>query len=101
MPNPEMTFAIEPHRVLILKRYGRFYIMGNPVFDILYVPDPFDASRTGYIIIDETYTNAAGANPLTMNKLFKMTKDGKLIPALFKTREIAEEVCYACNKVVL
>ena len=91
------SLKIEPNRVIEHPKYGRFYIMGNPEFGVLYVPDPHSEDRTGYIVIDGTYTSAAGVDPLSANKLFRMT-EAKLIPAMFKSRAMAEEVCHLCNK---
>jgi len=93
-----VELKIEPNRIIEISRLGRFYVYGNPTFSVLKIHDPLapDGSRDGFIIIDETLTYSS--NPYELNKLFKMTKD-KLIPALFKSEEMAEEVCFACNRI--
>lgn len=95
----EPKFAIEPNRVIEINNLGKFYVMGKPEFSLLRVTDPLqpDGSRDGYLIIDETISFSS--NPYELNKLWKMTNQGKMIPALFKSREMAEEVCYACNRI--
>jgi hypothetical protein len=90
---------VEPNRIIEINKLGKFYVMGKPEFHVLYVPDLVSPERTGYIIIDDTFTGAAGENVQAANKLMKMTEDRKLIPALFKSREMAEEVCFACNRI--
>lgn len=92
-----LNLKIEPNRVIEINE-RRFYVMGKPEFSLLRVKDPLtpDGSRDGYIIIDEELVPFS--TPYELNKLFRMT-NGKLIPALFKSREMAEEVVYACNRI--
>jgi hypothetical protein len=95
----EPKLEIEPNRVIEINRLGRFYVMGTPTYSVLRIYDPLapDGSRDGFVVIDEELSYSS--NPYELNKLFKMTKDNKLIPALFKSEEMAEEVCYACNRI--
>jgi hypothetical protein len=95
----EPKFQIEPNRVIEINRLGRFYVMGKPKFSVLKIVDPLvpTGERDGFLIIDEEVSFSS--NPYDLNKLFKMTKDNKLIPALFKSEEMAETVCYACNRI--
>jgi hypothetical protein len=94
-----LNIKIEPNRVIEINKLGRFYVLGTPKFSVLEIYDPLvqDKSRNGFIIIDETLS--LSSNPYELNKLFKMTDKGQLVPALFKSREMAEEVCYACNRI--
>jgi hypothetical protein len=93
------TFTVEPNRVIEINKLGKFYVMGKPTFSVLKIHDPLspDGSRDGFIIIDEELSYSS--NPYELNKLFKMLDKGQLIPALFKSEEMAEEVCYACNRI--
>jgi hypothetical protein len=95
----EPRFTIEPNRVIEINRLGRFYVTGMPKFSVLKISDPTvpTGERDGYLIIDETLSFSS--NPYDLNKLFKMTNDRRLIPAIFKSQEMAEEVCYACNRI--
>lgn len=94
-----MPVKIEPNRVIEINRLGRFYVTGQPTFSVLKISDPLvkDGSRDGFLIVDEGLNFSS--SPYELNKLFKMTNDGKLVPALFKSQEMAEEVCYACNRI--
>lgn len=94
-----IELKIEPNRIIEISRLGRFYVYGNPTFSVLKIHDPLspDGSRDGFIIIDETFTYSS--NPYELNRLYKMTNDRRLIPALFKSNEMAEEVCFACNRI--
>lgn len=92
---------IEPNRVIEINHLGKFYVWGNPTYSVLKIHDPLapDGSRDGFLIIDETLS--VSSNPYELNRLYKMTRNNKLIPALFKSEEMAEEVCYACNRIRL
>lgn len=92
-----LTFRIEPNRVIEINN-AKYYVLGRPEFSLLRVKDPLapNKARDGYIIIDESI--ATSSNPYELNKLFRMGKN-KLVPVLFKSREMAEEVVYACNRI--
>jgi hypothetical protein len=73
--------------------------MGTPEFVAINAPDFINPEQSGWIIIEKSDAGYTGTSLQTSNSLFKMTNDGKLIPALFKSQEMAEEVCYACNRI--
>lgn len=89
--------AIEPNRIIEINHLGRFYVRGMPTYSVLKISDPMvqNGSRDGWIVIDESVS----LNPYELNVLFKMHNNGTLIPALFKSQEMAEEVCFACNRI--
>jgi hypothetical protein len=93
-----LSVRIEPNRVIEINHLGRFYVLGVPTFSTMFVPDFIDKAREGWIVVERD-TSLVCDSPLGNNKLFKMTNDGRLIPALFKSQEMAEEVCYACNRI--
>lgn len=76
--------------------------MGNPDFTVIHAPDFTHPELSGYIVIEKDIDIASvDANNLhSLNRLFKMT-ERQLIPALFKSKEMAEEVCDMCNKAGL
>jgi hypothetical protein len=95
------VFQVDRNRVIEINRLGRFYVLGAPKFSVLKIHDPLvtNGSRDGFIIIDESISFSS--NPYDLNKIFKMSNDGRLIPALFKNPETAEEVCFAVNRMRL
>jgi hypothetical protein len=88
---------IENNRVIEINHLGRFYVLGSPKFSTLKVTDFLDPNREGWIIVDETISFSS--NPYELNRVFKMTEDKRLIATLFKSEEMAETVCYACNRI--
>jgi hypothetical protein len=82
--------------------------MGTPEFMVMPYIDPLtirpDAPPTiaGIVIVEKGDFETAFSpvpNVMALNKLFKISKDGQLVPVLFKKLEMAEEVCYACNRI--
>ena len=90
---------IDPKRVVEIDQFGRFYVMGVPPFMILPIFDPLDERRNGFIVIDQTLSYSS--NPYELNKLFRMSNDGKLIPVLFVDEDKAQAVVTALNRMKL
>lgn len=90
---------IEPNRVIEINNLGRFYVLGQPKFLVLKISDPFvpTGERDGWIVIEDSMSFSS--NPYELNRLFRMSNNNRLIPALFKNEEMAETVCYACNRI--
>jgi hypothetical protein len=92
------NLKLEPNRIIEIARFGRFYVMGAPKFVVLPIIDPLNTNRGGSIIIEEKIS--VESDPHKLNVLFRIpNKGGNLIPVLFKNQEMAEEVCYACNRI--
>lgn len=96
-----MSIKIDPKRVIEVTHFGRFYIVGTPKFVVAQAPDFIDNTRSGFIIIAEDAPVQGIDNIHQLNCLFKMTKDGRLIHALFKAEYMAQEVCKVCNGLKL
>lgn len=92
------SLQLNPNRIIEISHFGRFYVLGAPKYVTLFVPDFVNKAREGWIIIEES--SIVGMAPHMLNCLFRIPNKGdKLIPVLIKNQEMAEEICFACNRV--
>lgn len=73
--------------------------MGKPPFSVLHLHNPIEPNRAGCIIIDESMSFSS--DPYVLNKLFRMTNKGELVPVLFKDEDKAQAVVTVINKMEL
>lgn len=89
----------ERKRTIEINRLGLFCVLGEGKYEVMPVPDFEHPERSGFIVMESAIVGSAYKGNLHMyNSLCKVTKGNKLIPALFKSREMAEEVVDIINK---
>lgn len=92
--------VIDSNRIIEVNNLGRFYVYGRPKYTVIELPN-VDKALWGYIIVSEE--RVAKTTPETVghfNAVYKLDEHNKPVAKLLiKNREMAEEICFACNRL--
>lgn len=91
---------INKNRIIEINKLGKFFVTGQPKFIVLEAPNT-DPKFSGYIIAEERFSVIDIANNIQrLNVVFKLTEDNQVIARLLiKNLAMAEEICFACNRI--
>jgi hypothetical protein len=86
--------TLNPNRIIEINNLGRFYVTGKPEYAV-YTLSSGDGSITGWIIVEDL-------DDSNQNRVYKLNADDQPVAKLLsKSLEMAEEICFACNRLRL
>lgn len=92
---------LNPLRIIEINKLGKFYVLGFPKFVVMEAPHAEPAFH-GFIITTDKMRLTNITDVHSMNCIYKLDNENKIIAKLLiKNREMAEEICYACNRLNL
>lgn len=93
--------TLNPMRIIEIGTLGKFYVIGKPSYVVMEAPN-VDPARSGYIITEECfqYDPSFVADIQTINCVYKLGPNNDVIARLLvKNKDMADEICYACNRI--
>lgn len=87
-----LPVSLDPKRIIEVNGLGHFYVLGSPSFIVCELPNA-DPSLWGWIIVENN-------DPTIQNRVYKLNdKMQPVAKLLIKNKEMAEEICFACNRL--
>lgn len=94
-----LPMKLDPYRIIEINSLGKFYVMGFPKFIVMEAPHK-DPAFHGFIITPEKTVLPDVTDIHSMNCVYKLDDKLQLVAKLLiKNREMAEEICFACNRI--
>lgn len=87
-----LSVNLDPKRIIEVEGLGYFYVLGFPKFIVCELPNA-DPSLWGWIVIEES-------DLTSQNRVYKLNKEmSPIAKLLIKNKEMAEDICFACNRI--
>lgn len=87
-----INYSLDKRRIIEIANLGRFYVLGFPEFAVCELPNA-DPKLNGWIVVedkDETF----------QNRVYKLNEHNQPVAKLLiKNLEMAEEICFAANRI--
>ena len=93
------SLPVNKARVIEVSGLGEFIVYGSPAYTIIELPNS-DPKLWGWIIVsEEVLAKTTPENIGKFNAVYRF-KDGKPVAKLLiKDRDMAEDICFACNRL--
>lgn len=92
--------SVDRNRIIEVDKIGRFAVYGEGPYTVIELPNS-DAKLWGFIIVSKCITMKASLETVGQyNAVYKLDDNNRPVAKLLvKSREMAEEICFACNRI--
>jgi hypothetical protein len=91
---------VDRNRIIEVDKIGRFVVYGEAPYTVIELPNS-DAKLWGYIIVSESLLIKTSLDVIgQFNAVYKLDNTNRPVAKLLvKSRDMADEICFACNRL--
>ena len=92
--------SVDRNRIIEVDKIGRFAVYGEGPYTVIELPNS-DAKLWGFIVVSESLLKKTSLDTIgQFNAVYKLDDNTRPVAKLLvKSREMAEEICFACNRL--